>query len=502
MTKENHSTGGGTSVSAAHEKALAWIAQGPKQLLIDGQWVDACSNKTFGTSDPATETLLAQVAEADAADIDRAVVAARRALEAPTWANISPHARARFLLRIADLIEQNGEELAFIETMDNGVPYTASLARIPHIAETFRYYAGWVSKLYGTTNPSDGSRFIYMLREPMGVCGLINAWNVPLGMAATKVSMALACGNTAILKPAEQTPMSTLRLAELVQEAGLPPGVLNVVPGFGPAAGAAMAAHPGIDKIAFTGSTVVGKKILEASMGNLKKVTLELGGKSPNIIFPDADIDAAVQASVNGFCRNSGQICSSGTRLFVQASIHDEVVEKVTRLAATFTIGSPLDPKTQMGPLISALQLDRVLSYVDVGRTEGARLMLGGSRVGKIGHFVEPTVFAQVDNQMKIAREEIFGPVLSVISFQDESDAVLQANDTIYGLASAVWTRDVSRAHRVARAIKAGRVWINTFGEADPVMSIGGYKQSGFGREYGAESIEAYTQSKSVLMRV
>ncbi|MFY9811522.1 aldehyde dehydrogenase family protein [Aquabacterium sp.] len=489
--------------SHIHKKALDWIASGPKKLLIDGRWVGASSGKTFETINPATESVLTQVAEADSADIDLAVIAARRALESPTWRGISPHIRAGYLLRIADLIDKHSEELALIETIDNGVPYTASLSRMPNIAEIFRYYAGWVSKLYGTTNPSDESRFIYMLREPIGVCALINAWNVPLTMAAIKLAPALACGNTVLLKPAEQTPLSTLRLAELIQECELPPGVLNVVPGFGHTAGASMSAHMDIDKISFTGSTAVGRQILQASANsNLKKVSLELGGKSPNIIFPDADIDTAAQAAVNGFCRNSGQICSSGTRLFTHTSIYDEVVEKVCRLASTLTSGSPLDPQTNLGPLISSIQMDRVLSYVDAGLSEGAKLALGGSRSGDIGYFVEPTVFANATNRMKIAREEIFGPVLSVIPFNDENDAVLQGNDTIYGLAAAVWTRDVSRAHRVARALKTGRVWINTYAESDHSMSIGGYKQSGFGREFGAESIESYTQTKSILMRL
>ena len=493
---------GQTPLSPAHQKTLDWIGAGPKRLLIDGQWVDAVSGKTFETSNPATEQLLTRVAEADSADVDKAVAAARRALEAPSWSGISPHARARYLFRIADAIEQNGEELAVLETLDNGVPLAASRGRIAHVADVFRYYGGWTTKIHGTTNPSDSSRFIYMLREPMGVCALINAWNVPLGMAATKIAPALACGNTAVLKPAEQAPLSTLRLAELIQGVGLPPGVLNVVQGYGATAGAAMSAHPGIDKIAFTGSTVVGKQILQASSGNLKKVTLELGGKSPNIIFPDADIAAAVQAAVGSFCRNSGQICSSGTRLFVHQSIYDSVAEQVCSIAATYKVGSPFDPDTQLGPLISAKQMERVLSYVDAGQSEGAHLQLGGARVGTVGYFVQPTVFTQVSNSMTIAREEIFGPVVSIIPFKDEEDAILQGNDTIYGLAAAVWTRDVSRAHRMARALKTGRVWINTYAEADPVMSIGGYKQSGFGREYGAESIEAYSQTKSVLMRL
>lgn len=502
MTSTEQSSSALTPLTAGHQKALAWLQDSPKRMLIGGQWVNALSGKTFDVINPATEQKLTTVAEADSADVDAAVVAARRAFEAPTWSGISPHARTRLLLKIADAVEQNTEELAVLETLDMGSPLSSSLARVAQVAEIFRYYAGWPTKIFGTTNPMDASRFQFMLREPMGVCGLINAWNVPLVMAANKIAPALAFGNTAVLKPAEQAPLATLRLAELIEEVGLPPGVLNIVPGFGVTAGAAMAAHFGIDKIAFTGSTAVGRNILQASAGNMKRVTLELGGKSPNIIFPDADIGKALTTATDTFCRNSGQICSAGTRLFVHESLYEEASERVSQLASTYKVGSPFDADTKLGPLISRLQMDRVLSYVDAGRSGGAKLRTGGSRVGDMGYFVEPTVFSGVSNDMKIAREEIFGPVLSIIPFKDEDDAVLKANDTEYGLAAAVWTRDVSRAHRVARALKSGRVWINTYAEGDAVMSIGGYKQSGYGREMGAESIETYTQTKSVLMRL
>ena len=503
MSITAHPPSTAVTLTAGHRKALDWIKAGPKRLLIDGEWVEAVSGKRFETINPATEQHLTSIAEADSADVDAAVAAARRALEAPSWAGISPGARTRALLKIADAVEEHAEELAVLESLDSGVPLVAARARPLQVAETFRYYAGWPTKIYGTTNPTDSARFIFMLREPMGVCALINAWNVPLTMAGTKLAPAIACGNTSVLKPAEQAPLSTLFLAELIQNTGLlPPGVVNVLPGYGPTAGAAMAAHPGVDKIAFTGSTVVGKQILQASAGNLKKVTLELGGKSPNIIFPDADLDRAFETAVLTICRNSGQICSAGTRLFVHESLHEQAVERVTKIAATYKVGSPLDADTQLGPLISERQMKRVLSYVDAGKSDGARLKLGGSRVGDVGFFVEPTVFSGVSNAMKIAREEIFGPVLSIIPFKDENDAVLMGNDTEYGLAAAVWTRDVSRAHRVARGLKSGRVWINTYAETDPTMSMGGYKQSGFGREMGAESIEAYTQTKSVFMRL
>lgn len=488
-------------VGEGHRRALDWVRAGPKKLLIGGEWVDAKSGRTFDTFDPSTEQLLSTVAEADALDVDAAVVAARKAFEAPSWSGITPHARTRALLKVAEMIDRHADELAALESLDNGMPLWYSTASVAAASEVFRYYAGWPSKIFGTTNPTDSSIFMYTVREPMGVCGQINAWNVPLTMAAIKISTALACGNTVVLKPAEQAPLSTLRLAELVQETDLPAGVLNILPGFGASAGAAIAAHHGIDKIAFTGSTAVGKQILQASAGNLKKVTLELGGKSPNIIFPDADIEKALQAAVKSFCGNSGQVCSAGTRLFVHESLHDELSERIAKIAATYKVGSPFAPDTKLGPLISAKQLERVLLYVECGKEAGASLLQGGSRIGEVGHFVEPTVFSSVSNTMKIAQEEIFGPVVSVIPFKDENDAVFQGNDTPYGLAAAVWTRDITRAHSVARRLKAGRIWINTYGESDPVMAFGGYKQSGIGREFGAESIDAYTQSKAVLVR-
>ncbi|WP_322060048.1 aldehyde dehydrogenase family protein [Paraburkholderia sp. J63] len=487
---------------AAREQALAWIRQGGKRLLIGGQWVDAASGKTFEVVNPATEERLCHVAEADSADVDAAVRAARKAFEAPSWAALSPHARTRALLKIADTIEQHIDELAAIESLDNGMPLWFAQGAVTATVDIFRYYAGWCSKVLGTTIPSDGSTLIYTLREPLGVCGQIIPWNVPILMAAIKFANALCCGNTVILKPAELACLTSIRLAELIQETDLPPGVINVLPGFGATAGAALAQHLGVDKIAFTGSTAIGKQIVRDATSNLKKVTLELGGKAPNVVFADADIEKAVQAAVKTFCGNSGQVCSAGTRLFVQESIHDQVSERVAQLAASWKVGDPFAADTKLGPLISAKQRERVWSYIGAGQEGGAALRLGGNAWSGAGYFVEPTVFDNVRNGMRIAQEEIFGPVLSIIPFKDEDDAVLQGNDTTYGLSAAVWTRDVSRAHKVVRALKAGRLWINTFGESDPAMAFGGYKQSGWGREFGQESIDAYTQSKSIMVRM
>ncbi|SAK87506.1 aldehyde dehydrogenase (acceptor) [Caballeronia pedi] len=490
------------TAQAARAKALEWINLGSKRLLIGGEWIGAASGKTFEVINPATEQLLCRVAEADSADVDAAVIAARRAFEAPSWAAMSPHARTRVLLKIADKIEQHIDELAAIESLDNGMPLWFAQGAVTAAVDIFRYYAGWCSKVLGTTVPSDGSTLIYTLREPLGVCGQIIPWNVPILMAAIKFANALCCGNTVILKPAELACLTSIRLAELIQETDLPPGVVNVLPGFGATAGAALAQHPGVDKIAFTGSTAIGKQIVRDATSNLKKVTLELGGKAPNVIFADADIERAVQTAVKTFCGNSGQVCSAGTRLFVQESIHDQVAERVAQVAATWKVGDPFAADTRLGPLISAKQRDRVWSYLGAGQDEGALLRAGGNAWTGPGYFVEPVVFHNVRNGMKIAQEEIFGPVLSIIPFKDEEDAVLQGNDTTYGLSAAVWTRNISRAHKVVRALKAGRLWINTFGESDPAMAFGGYKQSGWGREFGQESIEAYTQSKSIMVRL
>jgi aldehyde dehydrogenase (NAD+) len=478
-----------------------------RKMLIDGKWVEAASGKTFETPNPATGEVLARIAEGDAEDIDRAARAARRAFDEGTWARMRPAERERLLLRIADLIEQHADELAQLETLDNGKPLTESRhVDIPAAAATFRYYAGWVTKIYGETNPSDPAYFNFTLREPVGVCGQIIPWNFPLLMAAWKLGPALACGNTSVLKPAEQTPLTALRLGELLLEAGVPAGVVNIVPGFGETAGRALVRHPMVDKIAFTGSTEVGKEIHRETAGTLKRVSLELGGKSPNIVFSDADADAAVQGALLGVFFCAGQVCCAGTRLFVEQKMHDQFADKLAKSAQGMKQGNPFDPDTRVGPLVSKEQLERVTGYLDAGKKEGAKAVVGGERNTakglEKGYYVKPTVFTGVNNDMKIAREEIFGPVVSVIPFRDENDAVLQGNDTHYGLAAGVWTRDVSKAHRVARALRAGTVWINCYNVFDATAPFGGYKESGYGRELGRYALDLYTQVKSVWLRL
>src|SRR5690349_3491973 len=452
--------------------------QRPKQLLIGGKWAPAKSGKTFETLNPANEDVLALVAQGGKADVDEAVKAARKAFEEGKWPAMSPHQRARYLFRVADLIEAHADELAMLESLDNGKPLAQARAvDIPGSAATFRYYAGWCTKIYGETNPSDPAMFNYTLREPVGVCGQIIPWNFPLSMASWKIAPALACGNTVILKPAEQTPLTALRLGELILEAGLPDGVVNIITGFGPGAGSAIAEHPDIDKVAFTGSGEVGRLILKASAVNLKRVSLELGGKSPNIIFPDADMPQAVFGSMLGIFMNQGQVCCAGSRVFVQGGVDEQFTESLSKMAQTLTLGNPLDPNTKMGPLVSKEQHDRVKGYLKSGKEEGAKAMTGGE-AGKqeSGYFIQPTVFSGVNNQMKIAREEIFGPVASAIKFKDENDVVVQGNDTDYGLAAAIWTKDINRALTIARKLKAGTVWINTYGQIDPMSPFGGYK--------------------------
>jgi len=481
----------------------ASVASKKYQLFIDGQWVDAESGKTFKTPNPATGETLAEVAEADKADIDKAVSAARRAFEGK-WSKMSARDRGRLLYKLSQLIEQNAAELAAVETADNGKPIKESLyVDIPQVVENFEYFAGWATKIEGETIPVPGKMFNYTLREPLGVCGQIIPWNFPLLMAAWKLAPALAAGNTIVLKPAEQTPVGAMELARLIQEAGFPEGVVNIVPGYGETAGAALAAHPGIDKVAFTGSTEVGKMIAKAAADNLTKVSLELGGKAPNIVFADSDIEQAVAGAMMGIFYNQGQVCCAGSRLFVEESVKDQFLDKLSEKAGKITVGDPMDKSTQMGPQVSEEQLNRIKGYVDIAREEGATVVAGGQSpqlegAFQKGYFFSPTIFSEVKNSMRVAQEEIFGPVVSVITFKDEDDLIKQANDTIYGLSAGIWTRDITRAHRFAKEIKAGVIWINTFNMFNAASPFGGYKQSGYGREMGRHALDLYTQVKSV----
>ncbi|HEV2883146.1 MAG TPA: aldehyde dehydrogenase family protein [Pyrinomonadaceae bacterium] len=473
------------------------------QLLIDGQWVDAESGKTFATPNPSTGETLAEVAEADKADVDKAVAAARRAFEGK-WGRMSARDRGRLLYKLSQLIEAKSQELAALETADNGKPIKESMyIDLPGVVENFEYFAGWATKIEGETIPVPGQMFNYTLREPLGVCGQIIPWNFPLLMAAWKLAPALAAGNTVVLKPAEQTPVTALELGKLFQEAGFPDGVVNIVPGYGETAGAALASHSGIDKIAFTGSTEVGKIIARTAADNLTKVSLELGGKAPNIIFADADIEQAVNGAMMGIFFNQGQVCCAGSRLFLDERVKDEFLERFKEKAERVKVGDPMDKTTQMGPQVSAEQLARIRSYVDIARGEGATVFTGGGTPElegnfKNGYFFQPTVFSDVQNSMRVAQEEIFGPVASAITFKDEKDLIRQANDTIYGLSAGIWTKDITRAHRFAKEIKAGTVWINTFNMMNAASPFGGYKQSGYGREMGKHALELYTNVKSV----
>ncbi len=492
-----------SAAAGATAAAQDFLKGSPKKLLIGGKWVAAKSGKTFETINPANEEVLGLVAEGDKADVDEAVRAARQAFETGKWRSMGPHQRARYLFTIADLIEAHTDELAELVTLDNGKPIGESIIEVGRTADTFRYYAGWATKFYGETNPSDPGIFNYTLREPIGVCGQIIPWNGPLATISWKIAPALAFGNTLVLKPAEQTPLPAIRLGELICQAGVPDGVVNIVTGFGPTAGGAIAAHPDIDKVAFTGSTEVGKLILQASAGNLKRVSLELGGKSPNVIFPDAPMEQAVALSATGVFRNQGQVCCAATRMFVQEGIYDEFAERISAKANEIKLGQPLNPATTMGPLVSSEQHERVLGYLKLAHDEGAKAKAGGERGPQAkGYFVKPTIYTDVKNEMRIAREEIFGPVAVLIPFKDENDAILQGNDTTYGLGAGVWTQDVGRAHKVARALKAGSVWVNCYGIIDPISPFGGYKESGFGRELGRHSIELYTQIKSVYVKL
>jgi aldehyde dehydrogenase (NAD+) len=477
----------------------------PGRLLINGEWTEG--SKKFDTINPATGEVLTQVVEASPDDVDRAVSAARRAFEdrSGPWRKMSAAERGRLIWRLADLVQRNIDELAELETLDNGKPiFESRNVDMPMVIDVLRYFAGLATKIQGETVNTFETAFTYTLREPVGVVGLIVPWNFPLLLASYKIGPALACGNTLVLKPAEQTSLSTLRFGDLAMEAGVPAGVLNIVTG-GPETGKAMVRHPGIDKIAFTGSTAVGKEIVRGSADTLKRITLELGGKSPNIVFADSEIDNAVKGALNGIFYGKGEVCNAGSRLFVERKVQDEFLEKLVARAKKMQPADPLDPKTRMGAIVSQEQMQSVLRYIEAGKNEGAKLIAGGNRVtvdGGNGFFIEPTIFGGVSNDMKIAQEEIFGPVLAALSFDDVDQVVDLANRNPYGLAAAVWTRDIKTAHVVSRQLKAGTVWINTYGLLNAALPFGGYKSSGFGRELSMHAIEHYTELKTVWLNL
>ena len=496
-------------MAVVQEKELlckSWLEK-PKKLLIDGKWVDPKSKKYFKTYNPATEEVLAEIPEGGKEDVDMAVKAARKAFEEGPWyRKFSSAQRAKCLYKLAELIDKHADELAQLETLDNGKPIKESRwVDVPMTAETFRYYAGWATKLEGETVNANNDFFTYTLREPIGVVGQIIPWNFPMLMLAWKWGPALACGNTVVLKPAEQTPLSALRIGELALEAGIPEGVVNIVTGLGPdSAGEFIANHMDVDKIAFTGEDKTGQIIVKASAGNLKRVSLELGGKAPNIVFGDADIEAAVKGAITGIFFNQGQVCCAGSRLFLQKDIHDEFMDKLLKRVEKMSQGFGLDEKTAIGPQVSKEQQERCFEYIDIAKKEGAKLACGGGRPDGMdkGYFVKPTIFTGVKNDMRIAQEEVFGPVLSVLPFKNLEDVTEQANKVRFGLSGAVWTSDVKKAHKLAKDIKAGTIWVNCYNVFDPAMPFGGYKQSGYGRELGKHSIELYSNIKSVWLNL
>jgi len=473
-------------------------------MLIGGKWVDSVSGKAFATLNPATGEKNCDVAEGDQADIDLAVKAARKAFEEGPWSRMSAAERGRLLNRLADLIEKHQEELAALETLDNGKPYRDAIAAdLPLTIKCYRYYAGWADKIHGKTIPIEGDFFCYTRHEPVGVVGQIIPWNFPLLMQAWKWGPALAAGCTIVLKPAEQTPLSALRVAELAQQAGIPDGVVNVVPGYGPTAGAALSGHMDVDKIAFTGEHTTGQIVMTAAaQSNLKRVSLELGGKSPNVVFADADLDAAVEGAYFGLFFNQGQCCCAGSRLFVEEKVHDQFVEKLVAKAKGRKVGDPFDLDTEQGPQVSQEQCDRIMGYIEAGKKEGAKMLIGGNRVGDRGYFIEPTVFDNVTDDMKIAREEIFGPVMNVLRFKNIDEVIQRGNRTFYGLAAAVWTRDIQKAHRIANNLRAGTVWVNCYDVFDAAAPFGGYKMSGIGRELGEYALQLYTEVKTVTVKL
>jgi aldehyde dehydrogenase (NAD+) len=477
----------------------------PTRLFIGGKWSDSSGSETFTTINPATEEPITQVSAATRQDVDRAVAAARAAFESGDWPRMSARDRGRAIGRLAARMRERLEEFALLETIDNGKPiFESSQIDVPAACDVLEYYGGWADKLTGETVPVAGNVFNYTLREPVGVVAAIVPWNFPLLLATWKIGPALAAGNTVLLKPASQTPLTALKLAQIAEEVGLPPGVLNVIPGPGGVVGDALVRHPGVDKIAFTGETRTGRSILKDGAETLKRVTLELGGKSPNVVFADADLAAAARGGLMGIFYGKGEVCASGSRLLVESNAHAPLVDAMREKAAKMAPGDPLDPKTRLGAIVSRDQMEKVLGYIEKGKSEGARVVAGGKavKVGGRGFFVEPTIFDGVEPRHTIAREEIFGPVLATLDFASEDDAVALANDTPYGLAAGIWTRDIARAHRVARRLRAGTVWINTYNRYDPASPFGGYKASGFGRELGRSGLDAYTEVKSVWVEL